>query len=109
MSKLIPGNADFKGKLPTLSAQNQQLAKIVEWLKNSTAIQCDECGGSNFMEVIKIRKVSGLISGLGKDSIIPVPMYACADCGHVNEIFLKNSGLPMENDSKPVDNKVVEK
>jgi hypothetical protein len=34
-------------------------------------------------------------------------MYACADCGHVNEMFLKNSGLPMGD--TPVNKKVVEK
>ena len=43
-----------------------------------------------------MRKVSGLINGTGRDMIIPVPVYACANCGHVNEMFAKNTGLPSE-------------
>jgi hypothetical protein len=103
MSKLVTGNTDFTKTPKTPLAQQQQMEKLIEMLKNSTAVQCDDCGCTNFIEVLKIRKVSGLISGLGREMIIPVPVHACGDCGHVNKFFEQNTGIPMEGESAPVD------
>jgi uncharacterized Zn finger protein len=96
MSKII-GNT---GGGPTPLEQTQQMAKIMELLKNSTGIKCDECKNDKFMEVLKIRKVSGLATGTGQEMIFPVPVYACSDCGHVNKFFDKSTGIP-EEESEP--------
>jgi len=103
MTKIITGNTDFSG--PTPLEQKQNVARMMEMLKNSTGIKCeiDECGNDTFIEVVKWRKVSGLVNGTGKDMLIPVPVYACANCGHVNALFSKNLGFPVEETEKPVD------
>ena len=101
MTKIIGGNTDFAG--PTPLEQKQQMAKLIEMLKNSTPIKCEAegCGSENFLEVTRLRKVSGLVTGIGREMIIPVPVYACANCGHVNEFFKRSSGLPDDNQSEP--------
>ena len=37
-----------------------------------------------------IKSISGLLSGDGKDTFVPVPIFACNDCGHVNSVFVKD-------------------
>lgn len=102
MSKIIGSNANFAG--PTPLEQKQEMARLIEMLKNSTGIKCDVCENESFIEVTKLRKVSGLVTGIGRDMVIPVPVYACSDCGHINEIFSRSSGLPFEEkDEKPDD------
>jgi hypothetical protein len=101
MSKIIGGNV---GNGPTPLEQKQQMARIMEMLKNSTGIKCDKCGNDKFVEVIKMRRVSGLATGTGQEMIFPVPVYACSDCGHVNKFFEQGTGLPEEKlETEPID------
>ena len=48
---------------------------------------CSECGGMYFRQVMAINKVSRFITGADKDSMIPVPVFRCDDCGYVPEEF----------------------
>jgi len=57
-------------------------------LKNSTEVQCEECQNSSFQEVLKIRKISKLLTGAPKDSYMPIPTFQCSKCGHINTEFL---------------------
>ena len=49
---------------------------------------CEECGHVHFQQVLIIRKASGLLTGTGKTTYVPIPVFACTDCGHVNTEFL---------------------
>lgn len=40
-----------------------------------------ECGNNTFMPGFRFRKVSRLITGGAKDSILPIEMYLCTQCG----------------------------
>ena len=51
----------------------------------TTSLACDECGHETFTQVFFIRRLSALLSPSGEESLIPVPTFACAECGHVNE------------------------
>lgn len=73
--------------------QQQQLLALRELLKDADEIKCEKCGCSNYINVYRIRKISGLAAGTGKDVIVPIPVYACADCGHINSAFMSSSGL----------------
>ena len=56
---------------------------------NQTApVLCDECGGTYFDQALVIRKASGLLTGQSKPSYIPIPVFKCSKCGHVNSEFL---------------------
>jgi predicted nucleic-acid-binding Zn-ribbon protein len=57
-------------------------------LDKTTPITCDNCGGQVFTEGLIIRKASKFLTGTAQDSIIPIPTFACTQCGHVNQEFL---------------------
>ncbi len=66
----------------------QQQVNINVGLDQTTEIECDECASTVFHPAFILRKVSALISPTGKETIIPVQVFACDSCGHVNEEFL---------------------
>jgi len=39
------------------------------------------CGNNTFMPGFRFRKVSRLITGGAKDSVLPIEMYLCTQCG----------------------------
>ena len=51
---------------------------------------CEKCENSTFKNTTLIKTISELVSPSGKEMIIPIPVYACEKCGHVNPQFLKN-------------------
>jgi len=50
-------------------------------------ISCANCGGLYFRQVLALNKVSRLLTGEAKDSVIPVPTFRCDDCGYIPEEF----------------------
>ena len=66
----------------------QDIVNIPVGLDQTEEIVCDECGCKSFHPPFLIRKVSALLSPSGKESIIPIQVFACDSCGHVNEEFL---------------------
>jgi uncharacterized Zn finger protein len=57
-------------------------------LSQTQGVTCDECGHTYFEEGIIIRKASGFLTGTGKPTYIPIPVFNCKKCGHVNQEFL---------------------
>ena len=57
-------------------------------LDKTTGIVCDECGNNVFQEGMILRKASRFITGTSQDAMIPISVFACSKCGHVNEEFL---------------------
>jgi len=58
--------------------------------KNTTEVKCEECENPTFREVVFIRKASKLLTGQANDSMIPIPTFECAKCGHINKEFTPN-------------------
>ena len=54
-------------------------------------VVCEECGGKVFRQASMFKKLSALLSPNGKDSIVPIPVFRCDDCGHINDEFLPKS------------------
>jgi len=67
--------------------QQQQPQVTLEMMKQSKEILCEECGNNTFEEILKLRKLSKLITAQPKDTLIPVPMFACKKCGNINDEF----------------------
>ena len=57
-------------------------------IKQTQSVTCEECGGVYFDQALIIRKASGLLTGQSKPSYIPIPIFKCVECGHVNAEFL---------------------
>jgi len=66
------------------NGQQQQPQMNVDF-NQTTSLECDKCKNETFTQVFYIRKLSALLSPSGEESLIPVPTFACAGCGHVNE------------------------
>ena len=65
-------------------------------INQTTGVTCDECGGTIFTEGLAIRKASGLLTGTGQPSYVPIPVFACIKCGHVNNEFLPKQVKDLE-------------
>ena len=51
-------------------------------------VECEKCGHTFFEEALHIRKASGLLTGTGQTTYMPIPVFGCKACGHVNTEFL---------------------
>lgn len=57
-------------------------------INETLPVECEKCGHTFFEEALHIRKISGLLTGTGQTSYMPIPVFACKACGHVNTEFL---------------------
>lgn len=57
-------------------------------IKQTAAVTCNACEGLYFNQVVHLRKASGILTGTGKTGYIPIPVFACTACGHVNSEFM---------------------
>ena len=72
--------------------QNGQMEEQIDFSKTSQ-IQCESCGGSTFKQTLLLRKMSALVSPTGQETIVPMQVFACEKCGHVNKEFSDISNL----------------
>ena len=68
------------------SGQDPQQVNID--LNRATDIECSKCGNKFFHEVLFFKKISALLSPTGQEAVLPVPTYACLECGNINDEFL---------------------
>lgn len=54
-------------------------------ISQTDPVICKECGNDTFLQVFYMRKVSAVIAG--QESLWPVPVFECARCGTVDDIF----------------------
>jgi len=57
-------------------------------ISQTTPVLCEECNGTYFEQAMVLRRVSAILTGQGKPGFMPIPVFRCADCGHVNKDFL---------------------
>lgn len=67
-------------------------------LDSTSPIECDSCGHLFFGQGVHLRRVSSLLSGTGKPGIIPIPVFYCLACNHVNNEFLPQGISNLKND-----------
>lgn len=71
----------------TLNSQPRQPGMGIDITKTSPTT-CDSCGKETFQEAVILRKISAILSPTGKDGFIPIQVFACVNCGGVNNDFL---------------------
>jgi len=57
-------------------------------IMDSPWMEC-ECGGVTFTQLIMVKRISKLLSGEARDSILEVPMMKCDSCGKIPEFIHK--------------------
>lgn len=74
---------------------NQQNLKVSpQDIINSKNASCDECKCENFKNEFLIKVISPLLSPTGKELHVPIPVFACSKCGHVNKSFMPDTAQP---------------
>jgi predicted nucleic-acid-binding Zn-ribbon protein len=58
-------------------------------MSQTTPLKCEKCENQTFKQTLLIRKMSALVSPNGQEQIIPIGVFACEKCGHVNSEFEK--------------------
>jgi len=66
-------------------------------------VVCEECGNFTFTAVVLMKRMPSLISPTGKEAFIPMQVYACNSCGHVNERFIQGMGGWFKSDGEKKD------
>lgn len=87
----------------------------VPMLNKSITEYC-ECGCPFFSNKMILKKVSGILLGIGKDTLVPVNLLTCEGCGRIhNSTKLQYPGLeipavkePPSNEQKPDGNNDVD-
>tara|TARA_B110000967_G_scaffold141855_1_gene145035 strand:+ start:221 stop:439 length:219 start_codon:yes stop_codon:yes gene_type:complete len=67
---------------------NPQQPQMNVDMSQTTAEVCESCENETFIQVFKMRRLSALLSPAGQESMIPIQVFACAKCGHINKGFL---------------------
>ena len=78
--------------------KNMEQQQLNISLDKTTAVVCEKCDSSSFVEGTLLRKASRFVTGTAQDALIPIPVFVCSKCGHVNEEF-----LPMQLKTKQED------
>ena len=78
------------GKRPTgpVAGSGPQGAPMPINFSETSPVVCDKYGNEDFTQIFKIRKISALLSPNGMEGQLPVALFSCTKCGHVNEDFL---------------------
>ena len=71
--------------VPGKDGQVQQTVDVSQ----TTPVKCDKCENQTFKQTLLIRKMSALVSSSGQEMVIPIGVFACEKCGHVNTEFEK--------------------
>tara|TARA_S200002703_G_scaffold105400_1_gene91488 strand:+ start:66 stop:287 length:222 start_codon:yes stop_codon:yes gene_type:complete len=67
---------------------NSQQPQMNVDFSQTTAEVCEKCENETFVQVYQMRKLSALLSPTGTEAMIPIQVFACAKCGHINKGFL---------------------
>ena len=54
-------------------------------------VLCEKCDNQTFIQVYLFKSLSAVLSPSGKKTIVPMQVFKCDDCGHINEDFLPTS------------------
>lgn len=66
----------------------QEQGQINLQIEKTLPIVCEACSNDTFKEVVYLRKVSKFLTASSRDSVLPIPTFACSKCSHVNEEFI---------------------
>lgn len=57
-------------------------------LDQTIDVTCESCEGTVFNQGLMLKKVSKFLTGTGQEGLIPITIFYCVKCNHVNPEFL---------------------
>ena len=82
-----------KGRLP------KQKKQVQVDLKQADTIKCSDCNNYLFISSTIIKRLSAILSPTGEETLIPIDVYSCGNCGRVPKSMLAGSGIEEETKS----------
>ena len=71
-------------------------AQVQVDIRDAETIKCNDCNNYLFITSFVLKRLSAIVSPTGQETLIPVQVYSCGNCGKVAEGFLEGSGLEEE-------------
>lgn len=62
-------------------------------LDSAKNLECEKCHNKTFKNTFVIKTISGLLMPDGKETLIPIAVFSCDACGHINKKFTDDLGL----------------
>ncbi len=56
-------------------------------LSTAETMKCEQCGSTLWKNAFIIKRISAIVSPNGQETIIPMAVFACESCNHVNDEF----------------------
>ena len=72
-----------KGPIPRKHPQQVQVD-----LKQADTIKCKSCNNYLYIQSFVLKKLSALVSPTGQETMIPVQVFSCGNCGKIAEGML---------------------
>ena len=62
-------------------------------LTQAETMKCEYCDNYLFISSTIIKRLSAILSPTGEETLIPIDVYSCGNCGRVPKTMLKGSGV----------------
>ena len=88
--ELATGNHTTKKIRQESSANAEEVKRTIE---RATTVTCEMCDSHTFKQSYVIKRLSAIMSPTGEEAVIPVQVFQCGSCDHINSDFLPNSAI----------------
>ena len=75
-----------------------QQAQVQVDLNQAETLKCKGCNNYVILQSYILKRLSAIVSPTGEETLIPVQVYSCGNCGKVIEDTLKGLGLELEKE-----------
>jgi|TARA_B100001094_G_scaffold230443_1_gene225094 predicted nucleic acid-binding Zn ribbon protein len=52
-------------------------------INDTESVKCEDCGNYSFIQSYFIRRISAILSPNGQETMMPIQVYSCGNCGTV--------------------------
>ena len=52
-------------------------------INDTESVKCEDCGNYSFIQSYFIRRISAILSPNGQETMMPIQVYSCGNCGKV--------------------------
>ena len=71
-------------------------AEVKVDLAQAETMKCEYCGNYLFITSTIIKRLSAIVSPTGQETLVPIDVYSCGNCGIVPKTMLQGSGVEEE-------------
>ena len=68
-------------------------AQVKVDLAQAETVKCEYCDNYLFISSTIIKRLSAIVSPTGEETLIPIDVYSCGNCGRVPKTMLVGSGI----------------